>query len=273
MIAALQTPARSPEALVGRLRIAVWEGQRTELDALLDPAVTFMALGRTIDGAAAVTAELLLDATRQSWRALQWQDPLAVGDAVRLTGERLPGTRDRGLVLTVQTAGDRIVRIQQQRTPPPPPEPAALVLPPELRRAIDRALVEKHPMLLAYTDARGQPVLSYRGSTQVDGDDRLAMWVRNPQGAFIRAITANPRVALMYRNEETRATYQLQGRARVSSDADDRQRVFDRSPEAERAHDFAMLGVAVLIDLDHVEGYAGVGPQGQIGQIHLRRGA
>ncbi len=128
-------------------------------------------------------------------------------------------------------------------------------------------------MLMAYTDPQGQPVLSFRGSVQAYGDDQLAMWIRSADGAFVRAIRGNPRVALVYRNEETKATYNFQGRARVSDLETDRKRVFDASAEAERAHDFAMLGVAVLVDLDRVEGYSGLGPAGQVGQILMLRGA
>lgn len=153
------------------------------------------------------------------------------------------------------------------------PVPAPLVLPAALRQAIDRALVERHPMLMAHVAPDGQPVLSFRGSVQVLGDDRLGLWVRNPEGAFIQAIARQPRVSLMYRNEDTRATYQLQGRARVSHAPEDRQRVYDSAPPVEQAHDPHRVGVAVLIELDRVEGYAGVGPQGQIDAIHLQRGA
>lgn len=126
-------------------------------------------------------------------------------------------------------------------------------------------------MVLAYVGDDGQPVQSFRGSTQVLSEDQLAMWVRNPQGAFIRAIGQRPRISLLYRNEDRRSTYTLQGRARVVEDAAMRQRVFDASAPAERAHDFAMLGVAVVVDLDRVEGWAGVGPQGQIDPICLQR--
>jgi hypothetical protein len=58
-----------------------------------------------------------------------------------------------------------------------------------------------------------------------------------------------------------KATYQFQGRARVTEVAAERQRIFERAPAVERAHDFAMLGAAVVVDLDRVEGYAGLGPQ------------
>jgi hypothetical protein len=255
-----------------RLRQAVIDGNTQALDALLTPDAVFMALGKTIEGAAAVRTELGADAMRRAWGALRWQPAQAIGNAVRLTGERSTETSERGIVLTITFAGDGIAKIQQQRVPPPPPSPQPMVLPPALRDAINANLLEKHPMLLSYVGADGQPVLSFRGSTQAYSDDQLAMWVRNADGAFIRAIRANPRVALMYRNEEKRSTYQLQGRARVSDTPVDRQRIFDASAPAERAHDFAMLGAAVIVDLDRVEGWAGVGPHGQLDPICLQRG-
>jgi hypothetical protein len=256
-----------------RLRCAVIDGHAAELPGLLHPQVRLMALGKTLSGADAVAADLLSEASRAAWRALVWSPAESVGDAVRMRGDRAPGTRDRGLVLSLAFDDERVRMLQIQRVPPPPPEAAPLVLPAELRGAIDRALAEKRPMLLAHVGPGGQPVQSFRGSTQVHADDQLAMWVRNPEGDFVRAIAANPRVSFVYRNEEARATYQLQGRARVVDDPAVRRQVFDRSADAERAHDFAMLGVAVLVDLDRVEGWAGVGPQGQIDTINLRRDA
>jgi len=93
------------------------------------------------------------------------------------------------------------------------------------------------------------------------------------EGGFIQAIRANPRVALMYRDEDAKATYQFQGRARVTAVPSERQRIFERAPAVEQAHDFAMLGVAVVVDLDRVEGYAGLGPQGQVDPIRMLREA
>ncbi|VTU26008.1 pyridoxamine 5'-phosphate oxidase family protein [Variovorax sp. PBL-E5] len=250
--------------------------QGTGADALmplLHPDVRLMRLGKTVDGTAAVIDELRQGANGELSRRLQWQAPQPVVDSVvRLVGERRPGERDRGLVVTLGFDGDAIALVQQQRTPPPPPDAQPLVLPASLKRMIDHALVERHPMLVAYSDPEGQPVLSFRGSVQAYGDDQLAMWIRSPDGAFIRAIRHNPKLALVYRNEETKATYNFQGRARVSDLGSDRRRVFDASPEAERGHDFAMLGVVVLVDLDRVEGYAGLGPAGQVDQIRLVRG-
>lgn len=39
----------------------------------------------------------------------------------------------------------------------------------------------------------------------------------------------------------------------------------------EQANDFARLGAAPIIDVDHVEGYAGLGPAGQIDRVLVAR--
>lgn len=242
-----------------------------KLLALLHPQAKFMTLGKRAAGAAAVADLLQNGPNGELARKLQWQAPLAVANGVRLTGERRPGSTDRALVVTLGFEGAAISLVQQQRTAPPPPEATNIVLPEALKKMVDNALVERHPMLVAYCDPQGQPVLSFRGSVQAWSDDQLAMWIRSADGAFIRAIRDNPKLALVYRDEETKATYNFQGRASVTGLASVRQRVFDSAPEAERAHDFAMLGVAVIVDLDRVEGYAGLGPGGQVGRVRMLR--
>lgn len=246
-------------------------GGRPELLALLQPQARYMVLGKELAGAEAVADELLAGNNGELARRLDWQAPQAAGSDVRLTGVRRAGTRDRGLIVTLAFDGDAIALVQEQRTPPPPVEARTIVLPDALKRRIDNALAERHPMLVAHVDAQGQPVLSFRGSVQVFSDDQLAMWIRSAEGGFIQAIRANPRIALMYRDEEAKATYQFQGRARVTAAPAERQAIFERAPAVERAHDFAMLGAAVVVDLDRVEGYAGLGPQGQVDGIRMLR--
>ena len=40
----------------------------------------------------------------------------------------------------------------------------------------------------------------------------------------------------------------------------------------ERAHDFARTGVALIVDLDLVEGWFGLTPDGPIGRVRMLRG-
>ncbi|HVV95116.1 MAG TPA: pyridoxamine 5'-phosphate oxidase family protein [Hyphomicrobiales bacterium] len=147
-----------------------------------------------------------------------------------------------------------------------------IAIPAAVKHMVDHALVERHPMLVSYVDVDDRPVLTFRGSTQVFADDKLAIWVRHADGAFIRAIGRNPNVALMYRNEDTKATYQFRGRAAVSAADADRRRVFDSAPEAERNHDPERRGAALVITLDSLQGYAGLGPGGPIDPVKMTRG-
>ena len=265
--------ARQAAQRLLQARLAGGEDGRQQLIALLSLQARYMVLGKEVTGAEAVAAELLTGANGELAKRLDWQPPEAAGAQTRLTGTRRPGTRDRGLIVTLAFEGDAIALVQEQRMPAPPVEAQAIRLPEALKRRIDHALVERHPMLLAHMGPDGQPILSFRGSVQTFSDDQLALWIRAADGGFVRAIRDNPKVALMYRDEDAKATYQFQGRARVTQDAGERQRVFDRAPQAERAHDFAMLGVAVVVDLDRVEGYAGLGPQGQVDGIRMLRDA
>jgi len=223
----------------------------------------FQALART-SGREAVLKHF---SANEVYRKAAGSPPQADGERLKVTGG--------GLILIFEFAGERISAIRQQpvfgAAPPTPATPVKLTE--ELKKLVDNALATRHPMMVAYVDALGQPILSFRGSTQSFSDDQLALWVRNSDGSFLNAIGKNPKVALMYRDEETKATYQFQGRARVSTDQAVRQRIYAKMAEAERNHDPARAGVALLIDLDRVEGWAGMSPNGPVNKVRMLREA
>ena len=74
-------------------------------------------------------------------------------------------------------------------------------------------------------------------------------------------IRANPNVALVYRSATTPAL-QFHGRARIAADEAERTRVFESAPEREQASDPERKGVAVIVDLDRIEGVLKFGPDG-----------
>jgi hypothetical protein len=237
---------------------------------LLAEDVFFQALAR-ISGREAVLKHLT---GAEMYRQLSWSAPEADGERVKLTGRMPPGSPSAGVILVFEFAGDRIGAIRQQPLFGAPPTPATPVkLTEDLKKLVDNALATRHPMMVAYVDGSGQPILSFRGSTQSFSDDQLAIWVRNSDGNFLNAIARNPRVALMYRDEDTKATYQFQGRARVSTDESVRSRIYAKMAEAERNHDPARTGVALVIDLDRVEGWAGMSPNGPVGKVRMLREA
>jgi hypothetical protein len=61
-------------------------------------------------------------------------------------------------------------------------------------------------------------------------------------------------VSFLYRDNPTRSTIILQGKARVETDGKVRKQLFDESPEVEQNHESWEAGVAVIIDLDQVDG-------------------
>ncbi len=136
-----------------------------------------------------------------------------------------------------------------------PAAPADLKLTDEMKAAINGALLNGTPIIVAYVDEDGQPSLSFRGSTQVWSDDQLAIWVRNPEGGLLRSLEKNPRMTLLYRNPETRMMLQLRGRGRVENTPEVRSAVYENAPEPERNADRAQNGIPLIIDLDRVDGF------------------
>ncbi len=124
-----------------------------------------------------------------------------------------------------------------------------VVLTDEFRNAINNAMADGAPIVLGSVDASGQPALSFRGSVHAYSDHELGMWIRNQDGGLLKSIEANPLVALMYRNRETRLAFQLHGEARRVDEEAVKQRVYDASPEVERNADPERKGTAVIVDL------------------------
>ena len=138
----------------------------------------------------------------------------------------------------------------------------SLALTDELKTLVNNALAQGAPLLLAAVSPDGRPVLSFRGSVQTYSDDQLGLWARNGQGGALDAIRANPNVVLVYRSPTT-PVLQFHGRARVAENDEERSRVFDNAPEREQAADPERKGVAVIVDLDRVEGVLRIGPDGR----------
>jgi hypothetical protein len=125
-----------------------------------------------------------------------------------------------------------------------------------LREAINGALAHSTPLVVAYVDTDGQPKLSFRGSTQVYGDNQLAIWVRNPEGGLQRALAANPRLTLLYRSTEPRMMVNIQGRGHLDSSDAVRKTVYESSPQSEQNADKDRKGLALVIDVDRATGFA-----------------
>lgn len=196
-----------------------------------------------------------------------WSEPAANGDVITVTAE-LPATAPfSGVEFVFAFAGPKIARIEQQVLPAPPLEPAGLRLTDEIKTAVNGAFDNQTPMMIAYTDGGGEIHLSFRGTIQAYSDDQLAVWARDPGGGLPRHITTRPKVTLFYHDPKTRTTYTFYGRAWITGNPGTRAVIFDNSPPRERQMDFRRRGVAIVIDLDKVEG------RGPGGRVLMLRGA
>ncbi|MBV9547581.1 MAG: pyridoxamine 5'-phosphate oxidase family protein [Chloroflexi bacterium] len=180
--------------------------------------------------------------------------PVEQAGKVVASGELPPlGAAPQKLSLTFSFDGqDKIMRIEQAQQAAAPLQFDRL--PEFVRGTINAALANSTPMVVAYVDEDGQPVLSLRGSTQVYSDTQLCIWVRNADGGIVRAMSRNDRVSLLYRDSRSRTTLILQGRGHVETDPEVREHVYALAPEVEQNHDVNRRGAALIIDVTQLQG-------------------
>ena len=163
---------------------------------LTEDVVVETNFGRA-EGVAAAVALLREPRTARVLAAgARWSQPTADGDRVVVTAALPPDAAFSGLELAFQFRGDKIARVEQQTLPPAPLPPRSLRIDPEIKAAVDGALDNRTPMLIAYLDEDQQIHMSFRGTIQAYSDDQLALWAREPEGGLPRNIGDRPRVTL-----------------------------------------------------------------------------
>src|SRR5687767_7443299 len=182
--------------LTQKLLDALTRSDESVLRAVLTESPAFMALNVNLAGIDSVLDRIAGQPSREMYRQVVWSAPELTANGTRAAGHMPKDAPRAGCVLTFAFEGDRIGTVQHQNLPPRPAPANALRLTPILKQLVDNALASRHPMLVAYTDENGQPVLSFRGSVQALGDDQLALWVRNANGGMLRSLQKNPKVAL-----------------------------------------------------------------------------
>ncbi|MDP6821716.1 MAG: pyridoxamine 5'-phosphate oxidase family protein [Dehalococcoidia bacterium] len=126
----------------------------------------------------------------------------------------------------------------------------------EMKIALDNALVDKVPCILATASADGKPGIGYRGSVMAYDGQSLAYWERAKRGGLSN-IQSSPYVILMYRNPGTRQAWKFFGKATLHETGEVREAVKARTVQAELDRDPDGNGFAVVVELDRVETMAG----------------
>jgi general stress protein 26 len=130
----------------------------------------------------------------------------------------------------------------------------------EIPDAVNDALLRGRQLAVAYVDESGDPVVSFRGSVHVHGPQQLALWVRKRDSGLVKAIETRPRVHLIYyggADGPGPRFLSFKGAAHVDPAQNDA--VFEATVEPERNADQERKGLAVIVDVDSVAGFAADG--------------
>jgi hypothetical protein len=112
------------------------------------------------------------------------------------------------------------------------------------------------PTVLGYVKEQGQPRLSFRGTTQVYSEHQLALWARYEDAGLPTGIQKNPQVSVVYYARGS-GNLIFEGRAHIENAPAVRDHVFEHSPVVEQRADPERRGVAIVIDVDKVNGRLG----------------
>jgi len=121
----------------------------------------------------------------------------------------------------------------------------------EMAEAVDSALKEGSPCLVASASTAGMPDIAFKGSVMVFDPDHLAFWERS-HGETLHNLEANPQACVMYRSRERGVAWRFYGGAILHATGELRDQVMARTVEAELNRDLERTGVAVLIRVDRV---------------------
>jgi hypothetical protein len=127
----------------------------------------------------------------------------------------------------------------------------------EIAEAIDGAALRGKTAVLGYVGDDGYAAISFRGSLQVHTPTQLAFWARKPEGGVVAAIATDPKVSILYyggHDGPGPAFLSIHGLAHLDPAADEA--VYEAMIEGERGQDPDRGGVAVIVDVQTVQGFA-----------------
>jgi hypothetical protein len=130
----------------------------------------------------------------------------------------------------------------------------------EIASAIDGATLRGKTAAVGYVGDDGYAAISFRGSLQVHSPTQLAFWSRKAEGGVIAAIAADPKVSVLYyggADGPGPVFLSFHGLAHADPAADDA--VYAGMIEGERGQDPDRAGVAVVVDVQTVQGFGAGG--------------
>lgn len=130
----------------------------------------------------------------------------------------------------------------------------------DIASALDGAVLDGKTPVVAYVKADGSPSLSFRGSVFVLGPQQIGFWSRTVDTGLPAEVAERPAVSILYYSAGTRpGPPYLTIKGRAKADAAQNDAVWEGMVEAERERDPERKGIAVIVDVDQVDG---MGPDG-----------
>jgi hypothetical protein len=120
--------------------------------------------------------------------------------------------------------------------------------------AINNALADATPCLLATADGSGHPDIAFKGSMMVFDKDHLAWWERS-LAEQIEQVAENPHIVVLYRNttEARRIPHmRLYGDATLYRSGEMREKVMAKTVQRELDQDPERKGFAVVVQVNRV---------------------
>ena len=121
----------------------------------------------------------------------------------------------------------------------------------EMREAIDNALSNGTPCIVATASADGEPNVGFKGSAMAFDGSHLAYWERSRR-TILEHIEENPKVVVMYRDPSRRLAWRFYGDATVHRDGSVREQVMARVVQQELDRDPEREGFAIVIDVNRI---------------------
>ena len=121
----------------------------------------------------------------------------------------------------------------------------------EIIKAINSALMDGIPCIVATVGEDNMPNLAYKGSVTAFDREHLAFWERS-SGDTLTALRRIPKVAVLYRNPATRLSWRIYGNATLHENGSLREEIMKLVPKVELERDPDRVGIAVLIRVDRV---------------------
>ena len=126
----------------------------------------------------------------------------------------------------------------------------------EMKERVNNAFRDKKFCLLATASKDGRPSVSFRGSVFVWDDEHLALWERSRLWGA-EHMEENPNVVVLYADLPARVGWRFIGQATLYKEGEMRQKIMDRTNQAELDRDPDRKGYGVLIRIDAIRGYGG----------------